>query len=102
MTFSLSLVLEKLLHQLATFVFEDTTNGGTLGVQGVWGIHGKTTLVVVAAIDDAGNLAPTESTGTHHAGLYGDVEGAVCEVFAAQFVGSHGDGLHLGVSCHVV
>ena len=57
--------------------------------------------IVGTPIDDTGHLRPSDGPGTHHAGLYGDVEGAVGEILAAQSVGSGRDGLHLGMCRHV-
>ena len=90
------------MHQLAALVFEDVAGDGAAGMQGTGSVASVATLLVTTAIDDAGNLAPAQGTGTHGAGLYGDVEGAVGEVLAAQLVGSHGDGLHLGMGGDVV
>ena len=43
------------------------------------------------------HLRPTQGTGTHHTRLDGDVEGAVLQILAAKLVGSHSNGLHLGM-----
>ena len=80
---SLSFFLEELLHKLTAFLFEDASGNGTTGMEGVGGEIGVATLGVATAIDDAGNLTPSESSGTHGTGFDGDVEGAVGEVFSA-------------------
>lgn len=65
-------------------------------------------MVVVApflvgrAIDDALYLCPADGSGTHDAGLYGDVERTVGEVLAAKLVGGSCDSLHLGMCGDIV
>jgi hypothetical protein len=54
----LSFVLEELLHQLAAFVFEDSTCDGAFGMQGMRSVNRKTAFFVTTAIDNAGYLAP--------------------------------------------
>ncbi len=80
---SLSFSLEEQLHELAAFFFKDAGGNGTTGMKSVGGEIGVATLGVATAIDNAGNLTPSESSGTHGAGFHGDVEGAVGEVFSA-------------------
>ncbi len=79
---SLSFSLEELLHKLTAFLFKDAGGNGTTGMKSVGGEIGVATLGVATAIDNAGNLTPSESSSTHGAGFHGDVEGAVGEVFA--------------------
>ena len=57
----------------------------------------KTALVIRSTINYAGYLGPPYRTGTHGAGLNGDIECAVGKVFAAKGIGCGGDGLHLGM-----
>ena len=80
---SLSFFLEELLHELAAFLFKDAGGNSTTGMKGVGGEIGVATLGVATAIDDAGNLAPSKSSGTHGTGFDSDIEGAVGEVFSA-------------------
>ena len=80
----LSLALKEVLHELAALVFEYAASHGTFRMQGMRCIVGIATLLVATAIDNAGYLAPSQGSGTHGAGLYGDVERAVGEVLAAQ------------------
>ena len=58
--------------------------------------------LVATAIDDAWYLAPSQGSGTHDTWLYGNVEGAVGQVFSSQFIGCSSDGLHLGMGRDVV
>ena len=90
-----ALLLEEGLHEFAAVRFEDAGGDGGLGMEGVRGEEVIATLIVLTAIDDAGDLRPADGAGTHGAGLDGDVEGAIGEVLAAKGVGSGGDGLHL-------
>ena len=57
----------------------------------------KTALIIRSTINHAGYLGPPYRTGTHGAGLNGDVKGAIGEVLAAKGIGCGGDGLHLGM-----
>ena len=98
----LSFLLEEVLHELAALFLEDAAGDAASGVQGAGSVVGIASFLVAAAIDDAWYLAPAEGTGTHGAGLYGDVEGAVGQIFASQLIGCSGNGLHLGMGCHVV
>ena len=43
------------------------------------------------------HLRPAQGTSTHHTRLDGDVECAVLQILAAKLVGSHSNGLHLGM-----
>ena len=61
----------------------------------------KTALIVGSTINYAGYLGPPYRTGTHGAGLNGDIECAVGKVFAAKGIGSSGDGLHLGMGRNI-
>ena len=70
-------------------------------MHGLWRIRVVAPFLVETAIDDARNLRPTDGTGTHHAGLDGDIKRTLCEIFSAQQVGGRGDGLHLSMGCHV-
>ena len=79
-----------------------TTSDCTAGMKSMRGEVGVAALGVATTVDNAGYLTPSEGSGTHGAGFDGDVEGAVGEVFATEFVGSHGDGLHLGMGGDVV
>ena len=79
----LSFLLKELLHELAALVFKDAGGNGTTGMEGVRGEVGVASLGVATAIDDTGNLTPTEGSGTHSTGFDGDVEGAVDEVFTS-------------------
>ena len=79
----LSFALEEVLHQLATFVFKDATGYCTFRMQGAGRIVAIAAFLVAAAIDNTRYLAPAKGSGTHHAGLHGDVEGAVSQLLAA-------------------
>lgn len=85
------------MHQLAAFFFQDAAYAFCLGVKGARGVETEAALGIGGAVDDAGQLGPSDGTGTHGARLHGDVERAVTEVFAAQLVSCHRDGLHLGM-----
>ena len=54
-------------------------------------------LVVVGSVDDAADLAPVEGAGAHEAGFYGDIDGGVGEVFAAEEIEGGGEGDDLRV-----
>ena len=97
----LPLRFKEVLHQLATFLFQDATDDGGFGMHGMRREVVVAPFVVGTAIYDARQLGPSDGTCTHHAGFYGDVEGAVGKILAAQGVGSGGDGLHLGMCRHV-
>ena len=97
-----SLLLEELLHQLAALVFQNAGRDSAAGMQGLRSQQCEAALFVVAAVDDAGNLAPAKGSGTHGARLYGNIECTVGQVFAAQFIGGGSDSLHLGMSRDVV
>ena len=98
----LSFFLKELLHELAAFFFKHATRDGATRVEGMRRIVAVAALFVATAVDDAGNLTPTQGAGTHGAGFYCDVKRAVRQVFAAQLVGGLCDGLHLGMGRHVV
>ena len=87
---------------MPAFFFQNATGNRAFGMKGMGGIVVIATLLVATAIDDTGYLTPAQGSGTHGTGLYGDVEGAVGEVLATQFVGGGSDGLHLGMGCNVV
>jgi hypothetical protein len=63
--------------------------GGGLGS---WSCHGElyaaavTVLLIVGSIDDPADLAPIEGAGAHETGFYGDIDGGVGKIFAAQEV----------------
>ena len=88
-------MFEEGLHEFAALGLKDAGGDGGLGMEGVRGEEVIATLIVLTAIDDAGDLRPADGAGTHGAGLDGDVEGAIGEVLASKGVGSGGDGLHL-------
>ena len=90
-----ALLLEEGLHEFAAVRFEDAGGDGGLGMEGVRGEEVIATLIILTAIDDAGDLRPADGAGTHGAGLDGNVKGAIGEVLASKGVGSGGDGLHL-------
>ena len=98
----LSFVSEKLLHQFPAFILKNASHNVCSRVHGVRGVVPVATLLVKGTIDDAGHLCPTDGSGTHRAGLYRDIEGAVGQVFPSEQIGCRCDGLHLGMGCHVV
>ena len=57
--------------------------------------------LVAGTIYHAADLRPSQCSGTHHAGFYRNVEGAVFEIFSSQHVGSRSDCLHFGMSRNV-
>ena len=89
------------MHQLAALILEDAADDGGLGMHGVGGKVVIASLLVGGSVDDTWYLRPAYGSGTHGAGLYRYVERAVGQILAAQRVGCSGDGLHLGVGCHV-
>lgn len=97
----LSLLFEERLHELTAFFFQYSAGNAGFGVESMWGQVVVAALFVCAAIDDTGNLCPSDGTSTHGAGFYGDVEGAVCEVFASKGVCRGSDCLHLSMSGNV-
>ena len=96
-----ALLLEEGLHEFAAVRFEDAGGDGGLGMEGVRGEEVIATLIILTAIDDAGDLRPADGAGTHGAGLDGNVKGAIGEVLASKGVGSGGDGLHLGMGSNI-
>ena len=78
-------MLEEGLHQFAAVGFKDATGNDGLGVEGTGGIELVAALLVGRTIDDTGNLCPADGSGTHRAGLDGDVEGAVGEILATDW-----------------
>ena len=92
-----SLFLEELLHEGSTFFFEDSAGDGAFRMEGVGGEALEPPLLVVGTIDEAAYLCPSDGSGAHSARLHGDVERALGQVFASELVGSHRDGLHLGM-----
>ena len=94
-------MFEEGLHEFATFGFKDAGGDGGLGMESTRGEEVIATLIILTAIDDAGDLRPADGAGTHGAGLDGDVEGAVGEVLATKGVGSGGDSLHLGMGSDI-
>ena len=53
------------------------------------------------AVNDIGDLAPSEGSGTHETWLNRDVKRAVGQIFSAEGLRSGGYGLHLGVGGYV-
>ena len=96
-----ALLFEEGLHEFATFGFKDAGGDGGLGMESTRGEEVIATLIILTAIDDAGDLRPADGAGTHGAGLDGDVEGAIGEVLAAKGVGCGGDSLHLGMGSDI-
>ena len=96
-----SLFLEEGLHEFAAVGLKNAGVDGGLGMESTRGEEVIATLIILTAIDDAGDLRPADGAGTHGAGLVGDVEGAIGEVLAAKGVGSGGDGLHLGMGSDI-
>ena len=66
-------VPEEVLHQLSAFLLQNTANDAAFGMQGMRSMVRIAPFFVTTAIDDAGNLAPSQGPGTHHAGLNSDV-----------------------------
>lgn len=60
-----------------------------------------TPFLIEAAIDDARYLCPADGSGTHHTWLYGDIEGAVGEIFPSKEIGCRGYRLHLGMGGNI-
>ena len=96
-----ALLFEEGLHEFAAVGFEDAGGDRGLGMESTRGDKVIASLIILTAIDDAGDLRPSDGAGTHGAGLDGDVEGAVGEVLATKGVGSGGDGLHLGMGSDI-
>lgn len=96
-----TLLFEEGLHEFAAVGLKNAGGDSGLGMESVRGEEVIATLIVLTAVDDAGDLCPADGAGTHGAGLDGDVEGAVGEVLAAKGVGSGGDGLHLGMGSDI-
>ena len=90
-----TLLFEEGLHEFATFGFKNAGGDSGLGMESTRGEEVIATLIILTAIDDAGDLRPADGAGTHGAGLDGNVKGAIGEVLTAKGVGSGGDGLHL-------
>lgn len=70
-------------------------------MHGVWGILLVAAFLIGTAENDTGYLCPADGTCAHRAGLYRDIECAVCQILTAEGVGGSGDGLHLCVSRHI-
>ena len=98
---SLTPRLEKILHQLPTFFLKDATNDDSLGMHSLWRIVMIAALLIHSPIDNTRNLCPSDGSGTHRTGLYGDIQCTVSQVFPAKGVCSRGDGLHLSMGRHV-
>jgi hypothetical protein len=79
--------LKKILKDRFAFLLEETTLDDGLRVK-----HGaaeafEASLGVGSTIDDAAYLGPPRGPGTHDAGLEGDVECTVGEVFGVEIIG---------------
>jgi len=59
-------------------------------------------LIVIRSVDDPSDLAPVESAGAHKTGFYGDVDGGVGQIFAAEEIEGGGEGDDLGVGGAIV
>lgn len=88
---------EKTAHQRPALICSDTARDGGTGVKNGSAHGGKAPLGVGRSIDHTPHLAPGTRTGTHHAGLHGDIEGAILQVLAAQSRSRSSNGLHLGM-----
>lgn len=47
-------------------------------------------------------LCPGNSTGTHHTGLYGDIQCTFVQVLSAKHIGRSSNNLHFGMGCHII
>ena len=97
-----SLLLEKLFQQGFGFQGSYARYHFSLWVEYLFRNGGESTLWVGGAVNYASNLRPCKGSGTHHAGLEGDVQSAVGEVLAANGLCRRGYGYHLGVGRYVV
>ena len=59
------------------------------------------TLIVGGTIHNTGYLRPTDGTGTHGAGLNGNIQCTLGKILATQRVGSGSNGLHLGMGGNI-
>ena len=78
-----TLLFEEGLHEFAAVGLKNAGGDGGLGMESVRGEEVIATLIILTAIDDAGDLRPADGAGTHGAGLDCDVECAVGKIFAA-------------------
>lgn len=74
---------EKFLHQLPALLFQHAANGRGFRVESPGSIFVIPSFLISGTIDDARNLRPSDGSCTHHAGLNGDVERAVRQIFAS-------------------
>ena len=96
-----ALLLEERLHQLGTLLLHHTSRDLSSRMEGLGSETTVPALLVGCPIDDALQLCPTQCTGTHHAGLYGNIERTIRQVLASQMPGSSRHSLHLGMSRYV-
>lgn len=88
---------EKTAHQLPALLGSDSPHNDGAGMKNGSVHRGKPPLGIGRSIDHTPDLAPGTRTGTHHAGLHGDIEGAILQVLAAQRRSRSSNGLHLGM-----
>ena len=95
---------EEVLHQRSAFFFQDAFYNGGLWMKGPGGDAGFVYATAVAVLFIVGPkhypayFAPVQGACAHEAGFYGDIDGGLWEVFAAQEVegGGESDDLSVG------
>ena len=91
----LALVAEEVQHEGGAFLEEEAAGNLGAGVEEGRGEEGVTAAGVRGTVHDAAHLGPGQGAGTHGAGLYRDIEGALAEVLAAHGFGGGSNGYHL-------
>ena len=83
-----SFLLKKAFHEGSAFLVQHTVAQGGFGMKGpgFFGHMKVAILFVGGAVHNAANLAPIQGACAHKAGLNGDVESGLGEVFAAQVI----------------
>ena len=94
--------LEEALHERSGFVLEEPSIEANASGKELRSVKEVAELRFACPINNTLYPRPKEGTGTHRAGLYRDIEGAVGQVFPSEQIGCRCDGLHLGMGCHVV
>lgn len=80
---------------------EDTGGDSGLRMQAIWSQFTITFFRVTCTIDDAGDLTPTQGTGTHDTWFKCDVYCAVGKIFTSDGRLCRSQGLHFGMSSDV-
>ena len=96
------MLLEKGLEECLAFLFEEAVLYDGFGVQHGTAEPFEAPFGVGSPINNAAYLCPSCGAGTHHAGLKGDKEGTVGEVFGIEEIGGCREGKHLGMGGDIV